>query len=344
MLEVALTPGAQAGARERRHRARRTWPRTASTCSSRRRSSTWEPQARQRKSATDGAPMAKPLSLARHAPWIALAAGPRAGRTDRYRRTRRRGGAPAGATGAGAGGFLVARHPFARFGRRPARRCLALLALWALGFAAAALLVAWPLAALRQSGSLPAALGLSAVVGAVLIGLWRTWPLWQGAGARRRRPGGALARLAGARHPRLARPGRGRAGGAGDRRWAVRWPGRAWCPRTACRGLAVAYAVAAAAPALGIAAQFRGACLAGRGDGASGAGRRPLRTRQRRCCARKTWMRPCSPPRAPAGSNARWSCWTPAPTRAPLPHRTRATSAAWPCWPRCCPTCACCAR
>ena len=55
----------------------------------------------------------------------------------------------------------------------------ALLALWALGFAASALLVAWPLASLRQSGSLPAALGLSAVVGAVLIGLWRTWPLWQ---------------------------------------------------------------------------------------------------------------------------------------------------------------------
>ena len=57
---------------------------------------------------------------------------------------------------------------------------VALLALWALGFAASALLVAWPLASLRQSGSLPAALGLSAMAGAVLIGLWRTWPLWQG--------------------------------------------------------------------------------------------------------------------------------------------------------------------
>ena len=56
----------------------------------------------------------------------------------------------------------------------------ALLALWALGFAAVALLVAWPLSSLRQSGSLPAALGLSAVVGVALIGLWRTWPLWQG--------------------------------------------------------------------------------------------------------------------------------------------------------------------
>jgi hypothetical protein len=55
---------------------------------------------------------------------------------------------------------------------------LGLLALWAAGFVVSAALVAWPLSALRQSGSLPAALGLSAVVGALLIGLWRTWPLW----------------------------------------------------------------------------------------------------------------------------------------------------------------------
>ncbi|MEP6906473.1 MAG: hypothetical protein ABI858_00610, partial [Pseudoxanthomonas sp.] len=55
---------------------------------------------------------------------------------------------------------------------------LGLLVLWATGFVVAAALVAWPLSALRQSGSLPAALGLSAVVGALLIGLWRTWPLW----------------------------------------------------------------------------------------------------------------------------------------------------------------------
>ena len=66
---------------------------------------------------------------------------------------------------------------------------LALLALWAIGFGAAAVLVAWPLAALRGSGSLPAALGLSAVAGVILIGLWRTWPLWQGL----EREGGTLA-------------------------------------------------------------------------------------------------------------------------------------------------------
>jgi ankyrin repeat protein len=58
------------------------------------------------------------------------------------------------------------------------REVVALLLVWAAGFALAALLIAWPLAALRQSGSLLAALGLSAVVGALLIGLWRTWPLW----------------------------------------------------------------------------------------------------------------------------------------------------------------------
>lgn len=66
---------------------------------------------------------------------------------------------------------------------------LALLSLWAVGFIASALLVAWPLSALRQSGSLPAALGLSAVVGALLIGLWRTWPMWH----LLEREGGSLA-------------------------------------------------------------------------------------------------------------------------------------------------------
>ncbi|MEL1266276.1 ankyrin repeat domain-containing protein [Pseudoxanthomonas putridarboris] len=65
----------------------------------------------------------------------------------------------------------------------------ALLLAWAVALAATALLLAWPLASLRDSGSLPAALGVSAVVGAALIGLWRTWPLWHGL----ERDGGALA-------------------------------------------------------------------------------------------------------------------------------------------------------
>ena len=60
------------------------------------------------------------------------------------------------------------------------QEALSLLLVWAAGFLLAGTLLAWPLLALRQSGSLPAALGLSAIVGAVLIGLWRTWPLWRG--------------------------------------------------------------------------------------------------------------------------------------------------------------------
>jgi len=56
----------------------------------------------------------------------------------------------------------------------------ALLIAWGGAFVTVAVLIAWPLSALGDSGSLQAALGLSAVVGVLLIGLWRTWPLWQG--------------------------------------------------------------------------------------------------------------------------------------------------------------------
>jgi len=77
------------------------------------------------------------------------------------------------------------------FDRVEARRdAFALLALWGIALAATALLVAWPLAALRQSASLGAALSLSAVAGLCVIGLWRLWPLWHAAG----RDGGALSR------------------------------------------------------------------------------------------------------------------------------------------------------
>ena len=54
----------------------------------------------------------------------------------------------------------------------------ALLALWAIAPALLALLVAWPLGALHDSGSLAAVLGLSVAVSAALLGVWRTWPLW----------------------------------------------------------------------------------------------------------------------------------------------------------------------
>ena len=65
----------------------------------------------------------------------------------------------------------------------------ALLLAWAVAFTGSAALLAWPLASLHDSGSLPAALGVSAVVGAVIVGLWRTWPLWHGL----ERDGGSLA-------------------------------------------------------------------------------------------------------------------------------------------------------
>ncbi|MBO9717444.1 MAG: ankyrin repeat domain-containing protein [Pseudoxanthomonas sp.] len=52
-----------------------------------------------------------------------------------------------------------------------------LLAAWAAAVLLLALAVAWPLTALRQSGSLGAAVGLSAMASAVLLGLWRTWPV-----------------------------------------------------------------------------------------------------------------------------------------------------------------------
>ena len=66
----------------------------------------------------------------------------------------------------------------------------ALLALWAGAVALAGLLLAWPLASLLRGGGLGAALGLSAVAGLCVLGLWRSWPVWRGCA----REGGPLAR------------------------------------------------------------------------------------------------------------------------------------------------------
>ncbi|WP_226467613.1 ankyrin repeat domain-containing protein [Luteimonas panaciterrae] len=66
---------------------------------------------------------------------------------------------------------------------------LALGLLWGGTLLATAALVVWPLTALRESGSLGAVLGLSAVVGLGVVGLWRTWPLWRAV----EREGGSLA-------------------------------------------------------------------------------------------------------------------------------------------------------
>ncbi|MFG6109493.1 ankyrin repeat domain-containing protein [Stenotrophomonas nematodicola] len=54
----------------------------------------------------------------------------------------------------------------------------ALLIPWLAGPVLLAALVAWPLSALHDSGSLAAVLGLSVAVSAALLGVWRTWPLW----------------------------------------------------------------------------------------------------------------------------------------------------------------------
>lgn len=64
----------------------------------------------------------------------------------------------------------------------------ALAGAWVGGLAVIAVLVAWPLAALRETGSLSAAIGLSVVAGVALLLLWRTWPVWHDL----EREGGAL--------------------------------------------------------------------------------------------------------------------------------------------------------
>src|SRR5690606_40146681 len=55
----------------------------------------------------------------------------------------------------------------------------ALLATWGLGLSAAALLLAWPLQPLRDHASLGAALGTSLMAALLVLGLWRTWPVWR---------------------------------------------------------------------------------------------------------------------------------------------------------------------
>lgn len=104
----------------------------------------------------------------------------------------------AGGAWAAAGGWL-AQPAFALAaawwaGRRPPKGwtadLAALAAAWFAGLALVALLVAWPLAALRQGGSLGAMIGLSLGAGLALVALWRSWPLWHGL----EREGGPLAR------------------------------------------------------------------------------------------------------------------------------------------------------
>ncbi|MEO6365733.1 MAG: ankyrin repeat domain-containing protein, partial [Luteimonas sp.] len=71
---------------------------------------------------------------------------------------------------------------------RAAHDALTLTVLWGAGLALMALLIAWPLLALQQSGSLGATIGLSLAAGIGVLGLWRIWPLWHAI----EREGGAL--------------------------------------------------------------------------------------------------------------------------------------------------------
>jgi uncharacterized protein len=69
------------------------------------------------------------------------------------------------------------RHPHTHI--RWKRDALALALLWGAGLLGAAMIVAWPLEGLRDSATLGHVLVFSGAVGVVLIGLWRTWPLWR---------------------------------------------------------------------------------------------------------------------------------------------------------------------
>jgi len=68
------------------------------------------------------------------------------------------------------------------------RDALALSLLWGAGLLLAALLVGWPVLALVDTPTLAHVVVASAAIGLLLIALWRTWPLWQGA----ERDGGRL--------------------------------------------------------------------------------------------------------------------------------------------------------
>ena len=87
-----------------------------------------------------------------------------------------------------------------RADRAGRRDFLALAVLWFVGFAGVALAAGWPLAALRDTGSLAAALALSAMAGAVLLCLWRAWPAF-GLGERDGAPLPALAAAVGSAGP-----------------------------------------------------------------------------------------------------------------------------------------------
>ncbi len=172
------------------------------------------------------------------------------------------------ATPLGAIGVLLAQPAFAlgvatRRGLRPPppwqsgtfRAFTHVSAPWAAAAGLLALAVGWPLAALQETGSLAAALALSALAGAALLCLWRAWPAFGLAG----REGGSLAALSaavGSSTP--ADAGRGFIVAAAVfvvlAGWlALAWPGLV---PPGARGLAVAVQVLSALVAHALVARF----------------------------------------------------------------------------------------
>ena len=140
----------------------------------------------------------------------------------------------AGAAAAAAGLERLARRASAARRRSPlaadllgAGRCL-----WALAFALMALMLAWPLLALLETGALVPALLLSACAGFVLIGLWRLWPAFAQA-ARSARSFPALVAIAarGGPRPTALRDCCSPRWCSRCSRWAWCWPGPGWCRR-----------------------------------------------------------------------------------------------------------------
>ncbi len=97
-------------------------------------------------------------------------------------------------------------RPPLRLERATAAAFAAPAGLWALAGALLALAAGWPLAALRDTGSLAAALALSGLAGAVLLCLWRAWPAF-GLAAREGGTPAALSAAVGSSTP--ADSGRG---------------------------------------------------------------------------------------------------------------------------------------
>lgn len=217
-----------------------------------------------------------------------------------------------------------------------------LLAIWGVGLLALAALISWPLTALRDSGSLAAALALSVAVSAALLGLWRTWPLW----GEVERDGGALAPRWQALATQELHAWRGLLAAVlvlamCTLAVVLAWPG--WLSGGLRWGLAVAAAVLL--PAAHLLLQRSAApraALRRRHAVPPISSPKPQPNRARWSRWRSiSWCPNCLKPRAVAGWTARCNCLRPVPTRRRCRCRNGVTNAACRRWRRCCRICAC---